>query len=96
MLFLGSFKNQAEKYTLKAKNTQILLRLQILLTNTSLLSLTTNTSQTNVLLLYRVFIYKTDILYQLYKFWKIFRGGVANKRFYKVSIRGMRLRLPEL
>ncbi len=46
--------------------------------------------------LHQVFIYGTAVLLQLCQFWDIIQSELAHKSPYTPSIRGMRMRFPEL
>ncbi len=91
-------KSQTEEETLRAENSQILHRLQSLLTNTSLegLSLSGHTAGTNLSPLHQVLICGTYVLPRLCQFWKELCGELASEGAYQASVRGIRLRLPEL
>ena len=86
-------RNQAEENGLRTENTRILHKLQFLLTNISLSSLST---QVELSPLYRVFICGTLVLPQLWQFSMTFRTKLADEASYKASIGSMRLRLSEL
>ena len=86
-------QNAEEKEAFRAKNVKILYRLQFLLTNASLSSLSTSVK---LLPLHQVLIYRTYIRPQLWQFWDNIQSELANEGLYKVSIDGMRLRLAEL
>ena len=85
-------KNQDKEDELWAENGQILHCLQNSLTSASLASL----SFFEPLHLHQVLICGTYVLPQLRHFWNDLWGELASKGPYKVSIRGMRLRLQEL
>ncbi len=96
-------RSQAEEETLRAENSQILRRLQSLLTNASLAGLslsglvTANSEATNLFPLHQVLICKTHVLLRLPRFWETLRGELTGEGPYQpASLRGMRLRLPEL
>ena len=93
-----SQRSQAEEKTLRAENSQILYRLQSLLTNASLagLSLSGHTEGTNLSQLHQVLICGTYVLPQLCQFWKKLRGELASEGAYQASVGSIRLRLPEL
>ena len=82
-----------EEETLRDENVKILHRLQFLLTNASLSSLSTSVE---LLPLHQVLICGTYILPQLRQFWDNIRGKLVNGGPYKVNISGMSLRLSEL
>ena len=82
-----------EEETLQAENVKILYRLQSLLTNASLSSLSTSVE---LLPLHQVLICGTHVLSQLRQFWDTFRAELADENLYKANIGGMRLRLSEL
>ena len=86
-------KNQAEDDNLQTGNTQILHKLQSLLTNASLSGLNTSAK---LLPLYWVLICETYVLPQLWKFWDNIQSELINKELYKVSIGGIKLKLLEL
>ncbi len=46
--------------------------------------------------LYQVLICGTHVLSHLCQFWTRLQDKLAHKRHYQVSVRGLRLRLPEL
>ena len=83
-------QNAKEKATLWAENTEILHRLQFSLANVSGLSLDVSSP------FYQILVCGTAILPQLRRFWDSFRSKIANESPYNVSIRAMRLRLPDL
>ena len=82
-----------EEETFWAKNVKILQRLQSLLTNVNLSSLSISVKLSP---LHQVFIYGTYVLPQLWQFWDNIWSKLANKSPYKVNISGMRLRLAKL
>ena len=88
-------RSHDEEEKLRAENTQILHRLQTLLTNASLSGLSLN-SATDLSPLHRVLICGTHVLPQLRQFWDTFRTELDDENPYKASIGGMRLRLSEL
>ncbi len=95
-LFCFSQRSQAKEKTLWDENTQILHRLQTSLTRASLAGLSLSGHKTAFLPL-QVLIYGTHILPQLCQLWTQLRGKLAHKEPYQqASIRGLRLRLPEL
>ena len=79
---------------LQAENTQILHCLQSSLIRASLLGLSLG-FKLNLPPLNQVFICGTYILPQLCQFWETFQTELADKKSYKASIGGMRLRLAE-
>ena len=93
VLFRFPQRNQAEKDKLQTENTRILHKLQFLLTNASLSSLSTSVKLSP---LQRVLICGTYVLPLLQQFWNNIRSELTNEGPYKVSIGGMRLRLVEL
>ena len=86
-------RSQAKEDKLRAENTWILYKLQFSLTSASLSGLSTSNK---LLLLYRVLIYGTPVFPQLRQFWDTFQTELTIEHFYRTSIGGMRLRLPEL
>ena len=86
-----------EEKVLRAENTQILHRLQSLLTNASVSGIfSTSSSLPSLTPLYQVLICGTYVLPQLCHFWDTFRVELAAEGPYKASIGGIRLRLQEL
>lgn len=83
--------NEENKFWVE--NSQILHQLSFLLTNTSLSGLFVSSILS---LLFQVFIYGTHTLPQPRQFENIFGAKLANKRPYKASISGMRLKQAEL
>ena len=98
-------RSQAEEDALRAENSQILHRLQASLTRASLAGLSLSALAANsseapaasFSLLHQVLICKTYVLPRLCRFWKELRGKLAKEGPYQqASIRGLRLRFPEL
>ena len=83
-------RNAKEEATLRAKNTKILHRLQFFLANVSGLSLDIPFP------FHQIFVYGTTVLPQLHRFWDFFQGEIANEGPNNISIRAMRLKLPDL
>ena len=83
-----------EEEKLRAENTQILYRLQSSLTRASLSGLSLGSDDLSPL--HRVLICGTHVLPHLRQFWETFQTELADKKPYKASIGGMRLRLAEL
>ena len=83
-------RNAKEEATLRAENTKILHRLQSSLANVSGLSLDIPSP------LHQILVCGTAVLPQLRRFWDSFRGEIANKGPYNVSIGALRLWLPDL
>ena len=86
-------QSQAKEDKLRAENTRILHKLQSLLTNASLLGLSTSTK---LLPLHWVLICGTHVLLQLRQFWDTFQTELAVEHLYRASIGGIRLWLVEL
>ena len=82
-----------EEESFRAENVKILYRLQFLLTNASLSSLTL--SELNLSPLYQVLVCGTHVLLQLNQFWDPFWSDIAQDGPY-TSIRGMNQLLPKL
>ena len=89
-------RNQQEEESLRAENTQILHRLQSLLTNASLSGLSISLSSLTLSPLHQVLVCGTHVLPQLLQFWNTLRSELTDEGPYKASIGGMRLRLQEL
>ena len=85
-----------EEIALQAENTQILYRLESLLTKTSLSGLILSSNEVGLLPHYQVLIYKTYVLLRLRQFWNKFQTEFASKVPYKVNIDGIWLRLTKL
>ena len=83
-----------EKEKFPAKNTQILHCLQSFLTRASLSGLSLGSN--NLSPLHRVLICGTHVLPHLCQFWETFQTELADKKPYKASIGGMRLRIAKL
>ena len=88
-------RSQDEEKKLRAKNTQILHRLQTSLINASLSGLSLN-STIELLSFHQVLICGTHLFPQLHQFWDTFQAELANENLCKASINSMRLRLSEL
>ena len=83
-------QNAKEEATFRAKNTKILHRLQSSLANVFGLSLDVFSP------FHQILVCGTAVLPQLRRFWDFFQGEIANEGPYNVSIKAMRLRLPDL
>ena len=86
-------RSQSEKNKLKIENTQILHKLQSVLTNASFSGLGISAK---LLPIDQVLICKTYVLLQLCQFWNDLQTGLVEEVPYKASISGIRLRLAEL
>ncbi len=98
-------RSQALQDAFRAENSQILHRLQALLTKASLVGLSLSALAANsseapaasFSLLHQVLIYGTYVLLRLYRFWEGLHGELAKERPYQqASIERLRLRLSEL
>ena len=83
-------QNAEEEAILWAENTKILYRLQSSLANVSGLFLDVSSP------LHQILVCGIAVLPQLEQFWNSFQSKIANEGPYNVSIRAMRLRLPDL
>ncbi len=93
-LFRYPQQSTEEEETLRAKNTKILHQLQSSLARVSGLSV--GKKQQVLSPLHQIFICWTVVLSQLRQFWDTIWSELADKGPYIASIRGMRMRLPEL
>lgn len=89
-------RNQSKEDAFYTENTQIFYWLQTLLIDVYLSDLNLVSPECRLLPLHQVFICGTHIISLLYRFWKMLRGNLANKRLYRTIIGGMRLRFPKL
>ena len=90
MLYRNIFSKIPKKTIFWTKNTKILHWLQSSLANVFGIFLDV------FLPFYQIFVCSTAVLPQLQQFWEFFQGKIVNESFYNVSIRAMRLRLPDL
>ena len=96
-MFLYFQQSAKEEKIFQAKNIKILYQLQFLLAQVLRFNILSMSVFRQILFpLHQVFIDKTVVLLQLYKFWNSIQSKLVNKSLYIVNIVGMKMRLPKL